>query len=195
MRYIFTNSSLLTPCCQSDICSASIRRMKCKGWKQRLVDRKWKTKCYQPPEITWNYKDAVSDLITLRNSHNLTMPKLDKRRGELYLLQESVDELHESLSSKDSTIKELQALSRSQAKKLEVLEYNIDILKNECKLLKASLDKAMDKVIRAVRLLMMKPDVIVPEDIVTDELYEPSIKARIPPNDSKSASATKSRAT
>jgi predicted nuclease with TOPRIM domain len=134
------------------------------------------------------YKDAVSDLATLQNSHNLTMPKLDKRRSELSLLQESVDELHESLSSKDSKIKELQALSRSQAKKVEVLEYNIDVLKNECKLLKASLDKVVDKVILVGRLLMTKPDIIVPEDIVTDVVSEPSVKARIPPSDSRSAS-------
>jgi hypothetical protein len=75
------------------------------------------------------------------------MAELDKKRSELSLLQESVDELHESLSSKDSIIKELRALSRSQVKKMEILEHNVGVLKNDCKLLTASRDKAMVKVI------------------------------------------------
>jgi hypothetical protein len=41
------------------------------------------------------YKDAVVDLTTLQNSHNLTMTDLDKKRSELALLQGSVDGLHD----------------------------------------------------------------------------------------------------
>jgi hypothetical protein len=58
-------------------------------------------------------------------------------------------------------------LSRTQAKKLEVLEHNVGVFENDCKLLKASPDKAMDKVICVGRLLMKKPDVVIPKDIVT----------------------------
>jgi hypothetical protein len=137
---------------------------------------------------------VVSDLTTLRNSHNLTMAELDKKRSELSLLQESVDELHESLSSKDSIIKELRALSRSQVKKMEILEHNVGVLKNDCKLLTASRDKAMVKVIHDSRLLMKKLDVIVPEDIVTDVMSMPNVEARIPLNDSISTFAAKSGA-
>jgi hypothetical protein len=84
----------------------------------------------------------------------MMMTELDKKRSELALLQGLVDELHESLSSKDSTIKELRALSRYQAKKIEVLEHSIGILKNDYKLLKTSHGKAIDKVVRTDRLLV-----------------------------------------
>jgi hypothetical protein len=53
---------------------------------------------------------------------------------------------------------------------MDVLEHNVVILKNNCKLLKASCDKAMDKVICAGRFLIKKLDVVVPKDIVTDML-------------------------
>lgn len=116
------------------------------------------------------YKDIVAELTTLGNSQNLTMSELDKKRSELALLQGLVDELHESLSSNDSALKSLRALSKSQAKKLEVLDHKVGVFENDCKLLKASRDKAMDKVIHAGRLLMKKPDVVIPQDIVTDVL-------------------------
>jgi hypothetical protein len=41
------------------------------------------------------YKDAIVDLTTLQNSHNLTMTDLDKKRSELALLQGLVDGLHD----------------------------------------------------------------------------------------------------
>jgi hypothetical protein len=122
------------------------------------------------------------------------MAELDKKRSELSLLQESIDELHESLSSKDSVIKELRSLSRSQAKKMEVLEHNVGVLKNNYKLLTASHDKTMDKVTRTDRLLMKKPGVVVPEDIVNDVLSAPGVEAGIPPSDSGSASAARKEA-
>jgi hypothetical protein len=103
-----------------------------------------------------------------------------------------VDELHESLSSKDSAIKELRVVSRSQANKMEVLEHNVSVLKNDDKLLKASRDQAMDKVIHADRLLMKKHDVVVLEAIVTDVLFTLSVDARISLSDSRSTSSTKS---
>lgn len=98
------------------------------------------------------------------------MTELEKRKGELALLQESVNGFHESLFSKDYVLKDLRDLSRSQARKLEVLEHNITVLENDSKLLKASHDKAMDKVIRVDRLLTKKPNVVVPKDIVVDVL-------------------------
>jgi hypothetical protein len=98
----------------------------------------------------------------------------------------SDDELHESLSSKDSIVKNLRASSKLQAKKLEVLEHNVGVLKNDCELLKASRDKAMVKVIRDGQLLMKKPDVVVPKDIVTDVLSVSGVAAKVPPSDSRS---------
>jgi hypothetical protein len=71
-------------------------------------------------------------------------------------------------------------LSRSQSRKLEVLEHNVGVLENDCKLLKSSRDKAMDKVISTGRLLMKKPNFVVPKDIVTDVLSTSGLDARVP---------------
>jgi uncharacterized membrane-anchored protein YjiN (DUF445 family) len=159
-----------------------------------LVGRKRKTERYvlSRDNLDRLYRDAIYDLTTLRNSHNLMMTEFYKKRSELSLLQELVDELHESLSSKDSAIKELRVVSRSQANKMEVLEHNVSVLKNDDKLLKASRDQAMDKVIHADRLLMKKHVVVVLEDIVTDVLFALSVDARISLSDFRSTSATKS---
>jgi hypothetical protein len=44
--------------------------------------------------------------------------------------------------------------------------------------MKAMCDKAMDKVVRAGRILMRRPGVIVPEDIIADVLATPAIVSR-----------------
>jgi hypothetical protein len=82
-------------------------------------------------------------------------------------------------------------LSRSQSRKLEILEHNVGVLENDCKLLKSSRDKAMDKVISTSRLLMKKPNFVVPKDIVTDVLSTSGLDARVPLSDFGSALTTK----
>jgi hypothetical protein len=42
----------------------------------------------------------------------------------------------------------------------------------------AMCDKAMDKVVRAGRILMRRPSVVVPEDIVADVLAVPDVVSR-----------------
>lgn len=69
------------------------------------------------------------------------MTELDKKRSELALLHELVIKLHKSLTSTDSAIEDLRLLSKSQAKKLEVLEHNVGVLENDCRILKASHEK------------------------------------------------------
>jgi hypothetical protein len=44
--------------------------------------------------------------------------------------------------------------------------------------MKAMCDKAMDKVVCAGRILMRRPGVVVPEDIVTDVLVAPAVASR-----------------
>jgi hypothetical protein len=44
--------------------------------------------------------------------------------------------------------------------------------------MKAVCDKAMDKVVLAGRILMRRPGVVVPEDIVADVLAAPAVMRR-----------------
>jgi hypothetical protein len=72
------------------------------------------------------------------------------------------------VSSKDSIIKDLQASKRSVVHELEAAQLATKIAEDNSTILKAQRDKAMDKAIRAGRILMRRPGVIVPDDIVAD---------------------------
>jgi hypothetical protein len=67
------------------------------------------------------------------------------------------------LSTKDSTIKDLRA-----SKKLVTQELEAAQLADNCVVLKAQRDRAMDKVVRAGWIFMRRPGVVVPDDIVVD---------------------------
>jgi hypothetical protein len=58
------------------------------------------------------YRDATCSLTTLERSHRFTMAELERKRDELKESQDEVLRLSESLSSKDSIIKELYASKR-----------------------------------------------------------------------------------
>jgi chromosome segregation ATPase len=58
------------------------------------------------------YRDTSSSLTTLERSHQFTMEELERKRNELKESQEEVSALSRSLSSKDSTIKDLWASKR-----------------------------------------------------------------------------------
>jgi hypothetical protein len=49
---------------------------------------------------------------------------------------------------------------------------------DNCAILKAQRDKAMDKAIRAGRILMRRPGVVVPDDIVVDVKVAPDASSR-----------------
>jgi hypothetical protein len=51
-------------------------------------------------------------------------------------------------------------------------------LEDSCTVLKAQCDKAMDKAIRAGRILMRRPGVVVPDDIVVDVKAAPDAASR-----------------
>jgi hypothetical protein len=72
------------------------------------------------------------------------------------------------LSTNDSTIKELRASKKLVTQELEAAQLAIKTLENNCVVLKAQHDSAMDKAVRAGRILMRRPDVVVPDDIITD---------------------------
>jgi hypothetical protein len=77
------------------------------------------------------------------------------------------------LSSKDSVIKELHSSKKLVMQELEAARHNINALEDDRVVMKAMCDKAMDKVVRAGRILMRRLGVAVPEDIVADVLAAP----------------------
>jgi chromosome segregation ATPase len=98
------------------------------------------------------------------------MSELDHHRDELRASQTEVSRLNKLLSSKYSVIKELRASKKLVSHELEIARHDIKALENERSIMKAMCDKAMHKVVRAGRILMKRPGVVVPEDIVADIL-------------------------
>jgi hypothetical protein len=64
------------------------------------------------------------------------------------------------------------------AQELEAAQLAIKTLENNCVVLKAQRDKAMDKAVRAGRILMRRPGVIVPNNIVADVKAAPDAASR-----------------
>jgi hypothetical protein len=82
------------------------------------------------------------------------------------------------LSSKDSIIKELRSSKKLVTQELEAALHNIKALEDDCVVMKAMCDKAMDKAICAGRILMRRSSVVVPEDIVADVLAAPIVVSK-----------------
>jgi hypothetical protein len=107
------------------------------------------------------------------------MEELDNQRCRL---QESVDEvtrLKQLISAKDATIKELRASKKTIAQELEVARLAAKVAEETAATLRAQRDKAMDKAIRAGRILMRRPGVVVPEDIKADVNATPDSSNRL----------------
>jgi chromosome segregation ATPase len=124
------------------------------------------------------YRDANNSLTILERSHRFTMADLDNHR---YKLQESQDELirvRQLVSSKDSVIKDLRASKRSVVQELETTRLAVKAAEDTSTTLKAQRDKALDKAIRAGRILMRRPGVIVPDDIIADVNAAPDSSSR-----------------
>jgi hypothetical protein len=114
------------------------------------------------------YRDASNSFTILERSHRFTMEDLDNHH---YKLQESMDDmirLRQLVSSKDSIIKDLRASKRSVVQELETARLAVKAAEDSSATLRAQCDRAMDKAIRAGQILMRRPDVIVPDDIVAD---------------------------
>jgi hypothetical protein len=96
------------------------------------------------------------------------MADLDHHRHELQVSQDEVLRLRQLVSSKDSVIKDLRASKRSVVQKLEAARLATKVAEDNSTILKAQRDKAMDKAIRAGRILLRRLGVVVPNDIVAD---------------------------
>jgi hypothetical protein len=120
------------------------------------------------------YRDASNSLIILERSHRFTMEDLDNHR---YKLQESLDDmirLRQVVSNKDTIIKDLRASKKSVALELEAARLAVKAAEETSATLRAQRDKA----IRAGRILMRRPGVVVPDDIVADVNAAPDSSSR-----------------
>jgi hypothetical protein len=124
------------------------------------------------------YRDASNSLTILERSHRFTMVDLDHHRHELQVSQDETLRLRQLVSSKDSIIKDLCASKRSVVQELEAARLTAKVAEDNCNVLKAQRDKAMDKTIRAGRILMRRPGVVVPDDIVADVKAAPDASSR-----------------
>jgi hypothetical protein len=124
------------------------------------------------------YCDSSNSLTILERSHRFTMEELDNHR---YKLQETLDDvirLRQLISAKDVVIKELRASKKSIAQELEIAQLAVKVAEETSATLRAQRDRAMDKAIRAGRILMRRPGVIVPDDIRADVNTAPDSSSR-----------------
>jgi hypothetical protein len=124
------------------------------------------------------YRDASTSLTILERSHRFTMSDLDHHRHERQTSQDEVQRLGQQLSAKDLIIKDLRASKKLAAQELETARLAIKASEDNCTVLKAQRDKAMDKAIRAGRILMRRLGVVVPDDIVADVKAAPDASSR-----------------
>jgi septal ring factor EnvC (AmiA/AmiB activator) len=96
------------------------------------------------------------------------MEELDNQRCKLQESADEVTRLKQLISAKDATIKELRASKKSIAQELETARLAAKVAEETSVTLKAQRDRAMDKAIRAGRILMRRPGVVVLEDIRAD---------------------------
>jgi hypothetical protein len=77
------------------------------------------------------YQDATSFLTTLERIHRFTVDELERKRNELKESQDEVLMLGESLSSKDSAIKELGASKKLVLQELEAAHRDMSVLEDD----------------------------------------------------------------
>jgi hypothetical protein len=106
------------------------------------------------------------------------MTDLDHHRRELQVSQDEILRLRQLVSSKDSIVKDLRASKRLVAQELEAARLATKVAEDNYAALKAQRDKAMDKAIRAGWILMRRPGVVVPDDIVADVKAAPDASSR-----------------
>ena len=124
------------------------------------------------------YRDSSNSLTILERSHRFTMEDLDNHR---YKLQESLDDvihLRQLVLTKDTVIKDLRASKKSVAQELETARLAVKAAEETSATLRAQRVKAMDKAICAGRILMRRPGVVVPDDIVADVNAAPDSSSR-----------------
>jgi hypothetical protein len=91
---------------------------------------------------------------------------------------DDVIRLRQLISAKDAAIKQLRASKKSVAQELETAQLAVKVAEETSGTLRAQHDRAMDKAIRAGRILMRRPGVIVPDDIRADVNAAPNSSSR-----------------
>jgi septal ring factor EnvC (AmiA/AmiB activator) len=123
------------------------------------------------------YRDSSNSLTILEKSHRFTM-ELDNHRCKLQESSDDVIRLRQSISAKDAVIKELRASKKSITQELETAQLAVKVAEETSATLRAQRDRAMDKSIRAGRIFMRRPGVIVPDDIKADVNAAPNSSSR-----------------
>jgi hypothetical protein len=106
---------------------------------------------------------------------------MDDLNNHRYKLQESLDDvirLRQLVSSKDTIIKDLRASKKLVVQELEAARLAVKVAEDTSATLRAQRDRAMDKAIRARRILMRRPGVVVPDEIVADVNAAPDSSSR-----------------
>jgi hypothetical protein len=124
------------------------------------------------------YRDSSNSLTILERSHRFTMEELDNHRCKLQESSDEVTRLKQLISAKDATIKELRASKKSIVQELETARLAAKVAEETSVTLRAQRDRAMDKAIRAGRILTRRPGVVVPEDIRADVNVAPDSSSR-----------------
>ena len=106
------------------------------------------------------------------------MEELDNQRCRLQESADEVTRLKQLISAKDAIIKELRASKKSIVQELETARLAAKAVEETSVTLRAQRDRAMDKAIRAGRILMRRPGVVVPEDIRADVNAAPDSSSR-----------------
>ena len=102
------------------------------------------------------------------------MSDLDHHCHELQVSQDEVQRLGQQLSAKDSSIKDLCASKKLAAQELETARLVAKASEDNCAVLKAQRDKA----VRAGRILMRRPGVVVPDDFIANVKAAPDASSR-----------------
>jgi hypothetical protein len=127
----------------------------------------------------FNHQNHLGKGLTLFSFHHrFTMSDLDHHRHELQVSQDEVLRLRQLVSSKDSIVKDLRVSKKSVAQELEAARLATKVAEDNCTILKAQRDKAMNKAIRVGRILMRRPGVVVLDDIVADVKVAPDASSR-----------------
>jgi hypothetical protein len=106
------------------------------------------------------------------------MAELGHHHHEMQVSQDEILCLRQLVSSKDSIIKDLRASKKSVAQELEAARLATKVAEDSSIILKAQRDKAMDKAIRAGRILMRRPGIVVLDDIIADVRAAPDSSSR-----------------
>jgi hypothetical protein len=106
------------------------------------------------------------------------MEELDNQRCKLQESTDDVIRLRQLISAKDAAIKELRASKKSIAQELETAQLAAKVAEETSVTLRPQRDRAMDKAVRAGRILIRRPGVIVPDDIRADVNAAPDSSSR-----------------